>query len=759
MDVFEAGTAFALANHVRKPLLAGVFRTSFGSTIREVQAVKNIAIRRLRILPVPLGEGLSKKHQLVILAELTKIGVRVRNPELLDSVSEAFLLDYQEAVRSLVALRGGDVDYVPLFMGFPNGVPDEDEYFARRILGYLGNFTGVFADGPRLESGVAVPEWLFDLREFGADPITQMQSSSLWRKAKQRLSRRKDDEHVEWLDVELVPAEQSLDRLRAWLVSCLEAKSSIKEALHEDVRRLIVAFGPEAVDFDRVTMKENQALLLRTLWESDRQEAVVSLAKTATDVLRLFAALTDTDVSLAGKVRFPKLSRAERRLVLAILEGSPVLAEDLSRYRGLWLEIGRYIHPGEYRKVFPKTAQAFDALRNGKIRTFNGRTEVLLELGDLDGVLTHLSRRPGLLARKVHELLRRFPGREADILDVFRIVSESMTVKSLLVLRRYFATINKDSRRTVITKRGSIKVLPNNAQGALSDEVLAEMDDVLYEALIRRLAERESWDGRSVWIDPRLSSYTVPLAQRAASDGMLTVGRGSRIPVDFDKVLRLFVYWKETAQRTDLDLSVIQFDADFNYAGHVSYTRLSGQGIVHSGDIQSAPHGAAEFIDITLSALPSKVRYVATQVYRFAGEAFADMECHAGWMVRSRVDANYKSFDIKTVANKFDLQGRAGYAVPLLVDLEKKEIVWVDLYVGSKQYHNRVEGQLGAVTETVREISRFCETRPTMAQLAELHREARHGAPTDEPSADVTFGVTGTSYDAGDVEKVLAELL
>ena len=729
------------------------------SSTQEVDTMRDIATRRLHMISVTDGDGLDPKHKLVILSELAKIGVRVSNPEMLDRVSESFLVEYREAIKTLIALRGGDVEYVPLFLDFPEDVPDDADYFARRIVGYLGSVFRLFDQGTRLENGIIVPEWLFDLRRFGADPVTQFQVPSLWEQAKERLNGRKGDEHVEWLEVELVTAEQMEARLRQWLRNTLYAKSSIKEALHDDIRYLLGAFGAQAVDFDRIEMKENQALLLRLLWQDGRLDAVSSVAKAPTDVLRLFAALTDTDVSLARPIKFPKMSRKQRRAVLSVLERCATLPQELQRYRGLWLELGRYLHPGEYRGKFPATAAAFDALRNGKIQTFDGRTEALLQAGDLNGVLRHLAARPGVLARKVHELLRRFPGRERSVCNSFAAVAPSMTVKSLLVLKSYFASINDDDARTVINKRGKIKVLPNNAKGALSADTLVAIDKILDDALIRSLDQRDSWAGQSVWIDPELATYTVPLAQRAASDGLLAFGRGTRIPAELDKVLRLFVYWKEAKMRTDLDLSVIQFNEEFKYIGHVSYTNLSTDGIVHSGDLQSAPHGAAEFVDITLSALAPNVRYLATQVYRYAGDAFADMECHSGWMVRSKVDSSYKSFDIKTVAQRFDLHGNAGYCVPLVVDLQRQEIVLTDLYMGSRAFYNNVEGSNSDVSLVAREVSRFTTTRPTMKQLAELHCRARLGEQVDHRDADITFGIRDCTFNAGDVETVLAELL
>lgn len=719
-----------------------------------------IAIRRLRAIPIAKGEGVSAKHKLTMLSELASLGVRVTNPEWLDEASEASFEAYGSVIETLSALRGGDVDYVPLFVGFPDDVPDDDAYFAKRLLGYIGNIGGLFRDGIELENGVVVPEWLFDVEQFGADPITQFQTPGQHAAAKEAMSGREADGHVEWIDVQLIWQDDLNDRLLDWLRDALYARSSIKTGLVFDVRRVLAMSGAGDIDFDRIIMKETQALVVQLLWKDGHEERAAALAKTPTDVLRLFAALTDTDRSLGSPIKFPKLSRRQRRLVLSVLERSPALEEDLARYRGLWLEIGRYIHPGEYARAFPRANRAFDQLRNGRIRTFASHTEELMRGERVGEVLAHLAKRPGVLGRKVHELLRRFPDGTNTILDAFATVARNMTVKNLLVLEAYFATINDAEYRTVINKRGSIKVLPNNAKGALTSERLQLVLTLVRAALTEILATRESWAGKTVWVDPRLAQYTVPLQQRAASDGLITFGRGSRIPIDLDKVLRLFVYWHEDERTTDLDLSVIEFDESFDYIGHVSYTNLADQGIVHSGDLQSSEEGAAEFLDITLSALDGEVAYLATQVHRYAGESFAQMQCHSGWMIRTNVDARYESFDIATVANKFDLNGSAGYCVPLIVDLRAGEVILTDLYMGRRAFYNTVEGTHGDVSLAAREIERFVDTRPTLDTLAELHASSRGARRVDSASvADITFGFAGSTYDITNIERILAELL
>jgi len=721
-----------------------------------------LAIRRLRVLPVPRGAGLPDKQRLGMLAELAGLGYTIPNPERLAAADPSLASDWVTIIAALRVLRGGNVDHVPLFLGFPNDVPDDDEYYSRRIIGYLGSRLGLFDEGKRLENGLVVPPWLFDLRKFGADPISQFQTAEQFEAAKAAMNERVPDDHVEWIELPLVWADEVPALEQAWLRNVLYAKSSIKQELHEDVRVLLLRHGDTAgIDCDRISINETKALVLRAFWDADRFAAVVALARTPTDLLRMFAVITGTDPSLASKIRFPKLGRAERRTVLAVLEKSPALAEDLARYRGLWVELGRYVHPTEHADRFPRTAAAFDRLRNGKIPSFEGTTERLIAAHDLSGVLEHLAVRPGLLARRLHELLRRFPRGTDAILAAFAEVAPKLTTKALLVLRPHLATIDDAPYRTVINKRGKIKVLPNNARGALPPGVAPKVDAVLHRALVGLLASKPSLAGKRIWIDPALTDVVVPLQQRAASDGLVTLGRGSRIPVALDKVLRLFVYWKQEKARTDLDLALASFDSSFDFLGHVSYTRLSATGIVHSGDIQSAPYGATELIDVTLSALAPHVRYLAGQVYRYAGDDFADMICHAGWMVRDRVDATTQAFDIATVANKVDLKGSGAYALPLLVDLQTQRIVIIDLFMSGKAMRNTVEGAYTHVAAACREIARFTSTRPTMATLARLHLEARggHEVATRE-QADVSFGLSSDcTYDANDVERVLTELL
>lgn len=722
--------------------------------------MRNIALNRLNIITIAKGKGLLKTEILTFLSELAGLGYRVSNPELLQKADRSVFENYETTIKTLTEKRGGNVVYVPLFMGFPNKVPHGDAYFTKRIIGYAANYLGMVKEGVKLDNNFVVPKWLFDLNEFGADPITQFQTKDIYTKAIKKLKGRKKDSHIEWIDLKLAYENEAEGALEQFLLQNLYAKSSIKEALHTDIIELLTVFGVNNINPALITMKETQAFVLKSLWEKEEAEALKNIARTPTDLLRLFAALTETDISLAEKIKFPKFARRHRRWILEVLEKSANLLEDLNRYRGLWIDLGRYIHPSEYQKRFPKTAAAFDTLRNGKIITYNSLTEKWIKEGSVELLMNHLSKREGVLGRKIHELLRRFPNDTTLILTAFEKAAEKITLKNLLVLETYFKTINELEYRTVVNKKGRMIILPNNARHALTKIQLKAVLAIIQPALRKKIAAKGDWTGKNIWIDPILRDYTVPLQQRKASDGILTVGRGSQIKVDFDKVLRLFIYWKNGTESTDLDLSVIQFDEDFVYQGHVSYTELADDGIVHSGDITDAPIGAAEFIDISLKAVKKEVRYLAMQIYKYSGNNFSEIVSHAGWMMRKSVSNDMKTFDIKTVVNKFDVSGASTAATPLIVDLKNETIIFTDLYVSGASLYNNVEGSVDNASQIGRELARFTKTRPNMYRLAQLHQKARNGQKVKEKElSDITFGLKDCDYNVSDIETILSELI
>lgn len=760
----------------------------------------SILVKRLRLIPVAPNGLATIKKKLVFMSELAGLGYEVLDHE---KFEDGILGQYSEILSVLKEMRGGDVEYVPLFQGFPDQVPDQHEYFCKRIIGYIGNMAEsfvavnaegkgylvegqpIFQEGRKLDNGFRIPAWLFELEEFGADPISQFQDESLYEKGKQRQKNRKKDTHVQWIQLRLVDKEEAERQLKQYLSQILYAKSSIKEELKKEIAFLLDYVGIAHIEEAKVVFKETKAYLMNYLWEKADYETLAPYIQTPTDLLRLFAANMNCDISLAEAILFPPFSRKERRFVLEMIEKHHAPVEDMVKYKRLWVNIGTYLHPGEYAKKYPKAFTAFDQLRNGTVITFNSMVEALVEEKNIRVLVELLKKRPGVFGRRLHEVLTIASEQEYDIvLAGFQEIAPQLALKNLLVLEAYFRTIGKLAYRTIINKKGRIRVMYNDPRRVPASILVAAREKIELAIKENIYAGKASWTGKKVWIDKALTRYTVPLQQRKASDGLMTLGRGSNIPLVEGKVLRLFVYWKEKGRTTDLDLSVIQYDEEMNYVGHVSYTNLQSGGIIHSGDLQSAPHGAAEFVDIDLEIFCKKiknpkrhglhpvknwrkkkkhqksVRYIATQIYKYSGSSFPDLDCYAGWMIRDRVDNSYQSFDIQTVQNKFDVNGRGSYAIPILIDLVERTIIFVDLYVNAIASTNNVEGAYRDISVLSRELARMIETRPNMYDLARWNVQGRSACIINKKEeADMIIGVDEGEYQVQQIEKILSELI
>lgn len=714
-----------------------------------------IALRRLRLLSTaPSGVDLQSK--LTFLAQLAGLGYRVDNP---DDYNDSVLYDFAETVEVLKEMRGGKLDYVPLFSGFPDKVPEDRAYFVDRLIGFLVRDCLTYPQGTRLENGLVVPDWLFDLKEFGADPIAQMQDLALWNAAREQQAVRRQDGHVEWVSLRFADFEEIEGKALDFLRANLYAKSSIQETLRPDLEWLLGHFSAEHIEADRVVFRETKTYLSKYYWQRENYPMVSRLCDTPTDFLRLFAALTGGDISLAEKTTYPKLRRVQRRLVLSALERASHLEEDLRRYRGLWLAVGRGLHPGAQVRAFPRAAAAFQTLRNGTIRTFNSAIETAFQSGTSLQVLDTLAERPTLLVRRLQQLLKANPGQEEAIFLKLSQVAAQVPLKILLQLETYFRNQWRSEYRVILNKKGKMRVVPRPY--VLNGSVLGPLADLLTRELSALVSAKSSWAGKKCWIDPNLRNYTLPLQLRKASEGMMMLGRGTRLPLDIGKVLRLFVYWKQAQHRTDLDLSLLKFDENMNSTGNVSYTRLASEGIAHSGDLQDAPSGAAEFIDVELSVVRnlSDCRYLAPQINHFCGDSFAAMDCHSGWMIRDQVDARYQTFDLKTVQNKFDLNGSSGYCLPILVDLKESEIIFMDLYVSGHSQHNTAERAVHDVSILCQQMVLLGQMLPNLYDLAVLHQLARGAERVDRAEeAEITFGRSGQTYSADRMEKILSEL-
>ena len=540
----------------------------------------------------------------------------------------------------------------------------------------------------------------------------------------------------------------------------------------------------------KIAQKETLALVGGYLLRNQRAvydaSGFAARASTVTDVLRL-AVVASQDEALEAEVTltrpvFGTLTRSMRKVLMAQLDGvknkETALDEMFSR-REQWLRLGERVHPGEFADRWFDAAEMFKKLRNKTIAVrWAGLVDAAMREKGI-AVLELLKQRPGVFARKLHEVLRKTP---VDLVDTVVTTFASVVVKVstpvLLQMRqRMLNDLNPaTTSRAFAPKAGSGRLW---VQGALADLPAALIERIVAvtdEALIARFGALAPLG--KVFIDPSLKKMTVPFGQRTAQKALKTFGRGSRIPLGDGDIFRAFLWWNEsgldkagnpvTIGRTDLDLSCGVLNAKGEYLDHCSFTKLRTDGLTHSGDITSAPKGACEFVDINFKKLNEDAAYISLVTFAYTRQDFGDMpEAFMGWMHRAEGQSG-NIFEASAVAQKIDLTTKGQLVLTGYIDVAAREFVWADLALTlPASGFNAIESCKHTVTALAPGVLQ--SLRPTLFDLAKLHTGGRGELVATAEEADYLFVSDAGALDnlkpgqrgvaAVEAERIAAELL
>jgi hypothetical protein len=669
------------------------------------------------------------RHVVVLNLEVAGFGYAL-GPDLIAALREldgpGFQRVRDELLGQLEALSGMTVNHRHLFAGFPYETPDGFDYLVKRVAGFLQNdlrLTDISFTA--LSCGHLVDPRLFELKAFGACPICQFGVAELTSPPGERYP----FEAVTPLKVlGYLTAQERIGFAQRLLDRQSSLSADEKAFLGATIRAGHQLAVPEVV------FRES----LPFVYEMSGAPGVRPHIAGATDVLRIAAWLSDpnADLSLKEPVRF-KLATRHKKALLGLLETTRNLEEDMLRRRERWLRFGEIVNPGsaENTRKYPTVAAAFDTLRNapGSVPTFQRHVEQAIRARAVAApLLKLLASRPGEFARKLDFLLR-----EADdpvaVANAFASVAPELKTRTLIELDKYLSS--RASHRTrVFLPKGAVnkaQVVEDRRKALPQDQVRA-VRALIGSTLQQRLCQLPNL-GR-VWIDPRLKDRAVPLNRRGDGSTAMPMAKGSRYPFD-GEVVRLFVHWRG---RVDVDLSVTLFDEALEWKGHVAFTNLQLPGCVHSGDIQDAPEGASEFIDLEVATLLTQgVRYVGTSLISFRGQGFNDFPCFAGFMERDAL-ASGATYEPQSVKFKFDVDAPTTSHMPLIFDLKDQMVTFVDM-ASANRAGGAVAGERSKQAVLLESMLSMLERKPTLHDLAMAHALAR-GTPADSPvRADTIF--------------------
>lgn len=625
---------------------------------------------------------------------------------------------YKAIVPVLQKVRGGHKSFNPMYPNFPKQVMEfsDAQLYNNAIKHYYASFISDLVDNTEI---VWSPE------------------------TDEKEKRAKMDECVKKLSKLTMLDVGSEDDFNNIFTQLVASNSSLSESDKEIVKWFCENRQVESLLPGKISQKETIAMLAGWL---NMPSYLIKYFKTATDVLRLAVVLSGGDVSLAAPTKFIKFKRNIRKFILNAFEQCSVLTEDMLRRIEQFKRLGEIIHPGEYKERYPKTFEAFQVLRNKtKFETFYSKVEKCLIVGDSTGAADLLSTRPGEFARRLDHVIR-LNGKETFekkeiLIDKFLKVAPQVATPLLVQVFNHFHYRQHNALRAFFPKGAVAKV-------QLSEDGLPQIDHTVNEViahhvrkiLVKRFSKLPSLG--KVYIDPKMFDQNIPFAMRSASKSLRTVARGSKFELPEGSTIRMFLWWMNGEDRTDVDLSAKIMNENFEPVADISYYSLRNESIqgYHSGDITNAPHGACEFIDLNIENTAKKGRYVCMVLNSFTCQPYCDLpECFAGWMMRSKPNSG-EVFEARTVQDKIDLSSNTTISMPVILDLHERKMIWMDLALKSHAaFANNTKTNSSNISKMSRAIVNL--HRPKLYDLFCMHADARGTEVGDRNEADTVFSI------------------
>ena len=611
---------------------------------------------------------------------------------------------YEAWIEAIRASKGADKHYIPFYPGFPQQVKElsEFEWMFNAVMHYISDGHYYTTEAERiqyaeLKKNRKFAECLEDMKN--AKPI----------------------------------GVSTLDDIQDIAYSIMAAPTSISDFDKEIINFFIENIYDEYINkLPEMSFKENMCYVLSKLMRNDLNKRctpknIGASIKTATDVLRLYVALSDGDISLSKPTKFKNLPMWQYRVFSELINGMNFneVYEDTFRYAEMWKRANEKIHPKRFKKgTYTKVAELL--YKGEKPITFMTKVNKAFTDSDYDARISLLSQRPGVFARYLDYLIRaacmRLDENEDDIyrvINAFKKVSTSIDTRLLLQVKNHFINrlehvatngyinYDEDVERYFINKNGKVFMKTEDYMWNIPEKYIKIVIGVIDDAIKAQYATRDIIG--PVYIDPSVDGLLVPWNQRTASTKSKSVVKGSHWKLKDDtKIIRAFCWWTNTPSdiRIDEDISAT-FVNDFSpetlvttgrLSENVYYGNIRNDFCVHSGDIVNGGPtdgiGACEFIDIDIDgALDAGYRYAFVSVHSFTAVNFCEFNSTAGFMERTSAELdrnisgmsngsnqkyNFNIFDPKTVEMNFDLNTEANGSVPILIDLKERQVYWID---------------------------------------------------------------------------------
>ena len=742
-----------------------------------------------------------------MLANFESLGYRFGNEDILKMamMPEDVLTRcvYDPALRAMRRAKGADVEHNILFKGFPDSVRalDIDTLSSYRFMSY---FTVLYDEYLEGENAFAPGSLTSELQEDivrlaeekaaqktdeapyagdGQDVLNAIRRNILkgdWIQ-ENKTRRTKTGEKEENKEKELITVHLDIpDGYYKMVNNMLSGKTSLSEydrgvvefALDNCPRE---RFMPETIPF-----KETWALTALHDFKAGNFNSID--IKTIPDFERLVAALTPgADISLEKKQKYKNFTNRERKDLYRVFSVA------LKKNYPLMLESALKKNSKLFIKNVLRGRLHFQDMKGGRDfadfmeRADNTRSKMsLYEAALSDGryadaakALSSIS--PGVLLDHARNLIASAekngkPGEAIQVISEIGMKCRTAPMDKLLTLKRIIdSNISKEDDPLKFRLRGaknvSVEPFANTSEkmGAQTKEYASW---VIGDIIRVQLSTKDNIG--KVYIDPALKNCPIPVAGRADSGRNRTVATGTKLPICKDAdVLRAALY-KKGEKNGFFDFSAAFLDKNYALVKQVSWNNLKEGFSYHSGDCADTRRGVTEIIDVDLQKIKRECPQAKYVVYGgMAWEGFTTVngldQC---FLTLSEVSSigegapkSYaaKPLDPKDVRFRVDLTGDSFANIPVLYDLESREVSILNLptfhrvsdFAAPKIHRHfdlpkgceAIENYSGELALTAYYINeRLILDKPNIYDLAMMNVEARGGELVENrKDADVIF--------------------
>jgi hypothetical protein len=632
---------------------------------------------------------------------------------------------------------GGDVEYHPMYPGFPDSVIN------------------------RTEAQLYFDALLYALSGFKCLPVDETEVKV--EKMSRELSKLKT---IDLANVEIAK------NIASNLMS-----SSV--AFSQDDKNDLLIINDNFENFkefipSKIPNKENLTWLAAEYMKKMKptENPFVDKLNSATDILRLIVARNGGDTSLTEPVKFKSLPNSEMKVYaikLAYMKGAePEMYQRIELFK----KLSESYH---FRNIKDMKVQAMlDKLYSKSLeRSFFSKRDYAIQSGDYKKLLDLYKSAPGQMGADLSRLALlateqpNYYLAKTELCNTLRMNAKQISSLNLLKANALLKDRTKKKEYSVYSPKKGLAnpwLQPDDRE-PLPKDLVNSISSITKYNLEERYAKKRPLG--KVYIEKNLKDVKIPSQQRTNSAGSSGMSFGSKFPIDPEiNCLRSFIWWtnsgKNNNYHVDIDLSATIYDKDLNGIVDIAYYNLSVDKVgVHSGDLRdggpAGGKGAAEFIDINLDVLNTKysnAAYVMFTVNIYNGESFAETQCKFGWMESDH--SPQQLFDITKVEKAIELNTDSTRSIPVLFDIHKKKMIWLDRnprqsFNFSIKNLNALHGGNNNITYAsslmVEAYRAIHASTPDLYTLMEIHANAR-GEIVDTPEeADTLFTVERVKKD------------